>query len=151
LAAANMFFAVRTTTNDPMTLAAAFSREVHAVDPDVAAGQLRSLDGYLSDAVAPRRFNLFLLSIFSVSAFLLAITGIYAVTSYGVCQRGRELGIRMALGARPLDILRLVVADGARSVLCGILFGVPLAAVAMRALSALLFGVTSHDAAAFAQ
>ena len=104
-AAANMFWIVR-TTGDPMSLATSLAREVRRIDPDVAASQIRPMDHYLSDAVAPRRFSLSLMAAFALAALALAITGIYAVVLYSVSQRAREIGIRVALGATRSNIVR---------------------------------------------
>jgi len=150
LAAANMFVVVR-SAGDASALTTGLSREVHAVDGDVAAAQIQSLDQYLSSIVAPRRFNVFLLLLFSVAAFALALTGIYAVTSYGVHQRRRELGIRRALGATTSNVVRLVIADSARPTLVGVAIGVPLAAGAARLVSAMLFGVAPNHYATFVE
>jgi putative ABC transport system permease protein len=149
-AAANMFWVVR-TTGDPMSLVASLTREIRRVDPEVAASQVRPLASYLSGAVAPRRFNLLLLSMFGGAALALAVTGIYAVISYGVSQRAREIGIRVALGARRADIVRLVIGQGARFTAIGLLGGTPLAMGATRLLSTMLFGLSANDATTFLQ
>jgi putative ABC transport system permease protein len=149
-AAANMFWIVRTTT-DPMALAAGLAREVRRVDPEVAASHIRRLDGYLSDAVAPRRFSLSLMAVFALTALALAATGIYAVVAYSVSQRAREIGIRVALGASRSNIVRLVMGHGLRFVAIGLVLGLGLAAGVTRLLSTLLFGLAATDAATFAQ
>jgi predicted lysophospholipase L1 biosynthesis ABC-type transport system permease subunit len=149
-AAANMFWVVR-TTGDPASFVTSLAREVRGVDPEVAASQIRPLDGYLSGAVAPRRFNLLLLSLFGAAALALAVTGIYAVISYGVSQRAREIGIRVALGARHADIVRLVIGQGARFTAIGLLCGTPLAIGATRLLSTMFFGLSANDATTFAE
>src|SRR6185436_15663038 len=82
-AAANMFWIVR-GTGDPMNLAASLAREVRRIDPEVVASQIRPMDHYLSDAVAPRRFSLSLMAAFALAALALAVTGIYAVAAYAV-------------------------------------------------------------------
>jgi len=147
-AAANMFWVVRTTT-DPTTIAAPFAQELRRVDSEVAAAQIRPLESYLSQSLAPRRFSLLLLSIFGAAALGLAVTGIYAVISYGASQRTREIAIRMALGARAADIQRLVVRQGLQSTLVGVVCGLPLALGASRVISTMLFGLSPTDTITF--
>jgi ABC-type antimicrobial peptide transport system permease subunit len=149
-AAANMFWVVRTTA-DPMTIAAPFTQELRKVDPEVAAAQLRPLESYLSQSLAPRRFSLLLLSIFGAAALGLAVTGIYAVISYGASQRTREIAIRMALGAQGMDIQRLVVRQGLQAAIVGVMCGLPLALGASRVISTMLFGLSPADMLTFVQ
>jgi putative ABC transport system permease protein len=150
LAAANMFWIVR-TTGDPMTLAPALVKEVRRIDPDVAASQIRPLDRYVSDALAPRRFILSLMTAFAAAALALAVTGIYAVVTYSVSQRARELSIRVALGATRWSIVRLVMGHGILFVLIGLVPGLGLAAGVAHYLSSLLFGLQATDAMTFGQ
>jgi putative ABC transport system permease protein len=150
LAAGNMFWIVR-TTGDPMTLAPALVKEVRRIDPDVAASQIRPLDMYMSDALAPRRFSLSLMAVFAVAALALAVTGIYAVVTYSVSQRARELSIRVALGATRWSLVRLVMGHGILFVLIGLLPGLGLAAGVAQFLSSLLFGLHATDAVTFGQ
>lgn len=145
----NMSLTIR-TASEPLALATLVRQEVKAVDKDVPASNIRTMDQFLSASVAPRRFNVQLLTIFAVTALLLAIIGIYAVISYSVANRTQEIGIRMALGARPLDVLKLVVGHGLKLVIIGVLVGLAGAYVLTRAVSALLFGVGSADLATFA-
>jgi predicted permease len=149
-AAANMFWIVR-TTNDPMSLATSLSREVRRTDPDVIASQIRPMDHYLSDAMAPRRFSLSLMAAFALAALALAVTGIYAVVSYSISQRAREFGIRIALGASRSSLVRLVMGQRFRSVLAGLVLGTILALGVTRLLSTMLFGVSATDVATFIQ
>jgi putative ABC transport system permease protein len=149
-AAANMFWITR-TANDPMTLASGLAREVRRIDPDVVASQIRPMDAYLSDAIAPRRFSLLLMAGFALAALALAVTGIYAVVMYSVSQRAREIGIRIALGAGRPDIVRLVMGDGLRHIVVGLAAGLALAAGLTRLLSSLLFGLDAADPATFGQ
>jgi putative ABC transport system permease protein len=149
-AAANMFWIVR-TTGDPMSLATRLAREVRRIDPAVVAAQIRPMDHYLSDAVAPRRFSLSLMAAFAVAALALAITGIYAVVVYSVSQRAREIGIRIALGARRSNIVRLVIGHGIRFILIGLASGIAMAVGVTRLLSTMLFGSAATDAVTFGQ
>ena len=145
-----MFWIVR-TTGDPMNLAASLAREVRRLDPEVVAAQIRPMDHYLSDAVAPRRFSLSLMAAFGLAALALAITGIYAVVMYSVSQRAREIGIRVALGASRSNIVRLVMGHGIRFVLIGLVSGITMAAGVTRLLSSMLFGVAATDAVTFGE
>ena len=150
LAAGNMFWIVR-TTGDPMTIAPALVKEVRRIDPDVAASQIRPLDTYMSDALAPRRFSLSLMAVFAGAALALAVTGIYAVVTYSVSPRARELSIRVALGATRWSIVRLVMGHGILFVLIGLVPGLGLAAGVAHYLSSLLFGLQATDAVTFGQ
>jgi putative ABC transport system permease protein len=149
-AAANMFWIVR-TTGDPISLGSSLATEVRRVDPEVVAAQIKPLDRYLSDTVAPRRFSLSLMAAFAVTALALAITGIYAVVMYSVSQRAREIGIRVALGAGRANIVRLVTGHGIRFILIGLVAGIAMAAGATHLTAAMFFGVAATDAATIAQ
>ena len=149
-AAGNMFWIVR-TTSDPMNLSASLSKEVRRIDPEVVASQVRPMDHYLSDAVASRRFSLSLMAAFAVAALALALTGIYAVVTYSVSQRAREIGIRLALGASRSNIVSIVMGHGVRFILVGLMAGIVMAVGATRLLSTMLFGVAATDAATFIQ
>jgi putative ABC transport system permease protein len=134
-----------------MNLAAGLAREVRRLDPEVVASQIRPLDRYLSDAVAPRRFSLSLMAAFAVTALALAITGIHAVVAYSVSQRAREIGICLALGASRSNIVRLVMGHGIRFILIGVLAGLAMAAGVTRLLAAMFFGVAAVDVATISQ
>ena len=149
-AAANMFWIVR-TTGDPMALGTSLAREVRRVDPEVAASQIRPMDHYLSDAMAPRRFSLSLMAAFALAALALAVTGIYAVVTYSVSQRAREIGIHIALGATRSNVVRLVMGHGIRFVLIGLVLGIAMALGVMRLLSTMLFGLAATDVVTFGQ
>ena len=150
LAAANMFWIAR-TAGDPMTLATRLAREVRRIDPDVAASQIRPMDQYLADAVAPRRFSLSLMAAFAAAALALAVTGIYAVVRFAVRQRSREIGIRLALGATRPHILRLVMGSGLLFVCAGLVLGLGVAGGVTRLLRTMLFGLTASDPATFGE
>jgi putative ABC transport system permease protein len=143
-AAANMFWIAR-TTGDPVSMTASVRTIVRGIDPEVAASQVWPLDRYLSEAVAPRRFSLSLMAGFAVSALALALTGIYSVVSYSVSQRAREIGIRVALGASRANVVALVLNQGLRFVVIGLVLGAAIALVAARLLSSMLFGVSAAD------
>jgi putative ABC transport system permease protein len=149
-AAANMFWIVR-TTGDPMTLGNSLASAVRRVDPEVVAAQIKPLDRYLTDTVAPRRFSLSLMAAFALTALALAITGIYAVVTYSVSQRAREIGIRVALGASRANIVRLVMGHGIRFILIGLMAGTAMAGGATQLIAAMFFGVAATDVATIAQ
>jgi putative ABC transport system permease protein len=149
-AAGNMFWVTRTTGN-PRSLAADLATAVRRIDPEVAASQIRPLEDYLSEAMAPRRYSLSLMAAFGVAALVLALTGIYAVVTYSVSQRAREIAIRFALGATRTDIMRLVMAHGLRHILVGLAIGMAMTAGVARLLSATLVGVPANDPFTFGE
>jgi len=142
------YWIVRSNT-DPQAVERAFRHELQEIDREVAAANVRTLDDYLADAVAPRKFNLRVLGIFSLAALLLAATGIYGVVSYSVMQRTSELGIRLALGAARSNIFRLILSQGLKVVLVGVVLGALGAFALTRLLRTLLFGVTPTDTLTF--
>jgi putative ABC transport system permease protein len=103
----------------------------------------------ISDSVAPRRFNMFLLGLFAVLALILAAIGIYGIMAFSVGQRTHEIGVRMALGARSSDVLKLVLRNGLGLALIGIVLGLAIAFAATRVLSTLLYGVSATDPMTF--
>jgi putative ABC transport system permease protein len=149
-AAANMFWIVR-TTGDPTNLATSLTRGVRQIVPEVAASQIRPLDHYLSDSVAPRRFSLLLMAAFAAAALALAITGIYAIVMYSVSQRAHEIGIRVSPGASRSSIVGLVMGHGIRYIVVGLALGIATAMAATHLVSTMLFGVAATDAVTFGQ
>ncbi len=138
------------TANDPHTLAGAVRGEVQAMDPDQPVYAVRTMDDIMKASVAQRRFNMLLLGSFAAVALLLAAVGIYGVISYSVSRRTHELGIRMALGAQPRDIFKLVVGQGMVLVVIGVGIGLAASFGLTRFLSSLLFEVSTTDPATFA-
>lgn len=136
----NMYWGVRTAV-DPDTLRDAVRREIRAVDPDVPASAMRTMDEALALAVAPRRLNLWLVRLFGLAALGLAAAGIYAVTAFSVSIRTREIGIRSALGARPGQNLRVMLVDVARPIAAGLGAGAFLSIAGAPALRSMLFAV----------
>jgi putative ABC transport system permease protein len=133
----------------PLTLAGAVRDAVRQVDPQQPIGELVSLDQALSRTTAARRLSMTLLTLFAALAVVLALIGIYSITAYGVTQRTRELGLRMAIGARPAEVVGLLLKENLRLVLGGIVLGAVGAALATRALRTMLFGVSTLDATTF--
>src|SRR5262249_54885581 len=130
-------------------LAAAVRQEAARLDPSLTVADLRRLDEDVGRAVAPQRFQLSLVGAFAVLALLLAAVGVYGILAHFVGEQTREIGLRMALGARATDVLASVVADGLRLAGLGALVGLVLALVLARFLRGLLFGVAAWDPAAF--
>lgn len=126
------------------SLASAVRERVRAVDADVPV-RFRTLNDMVAMSVADRRFTLFVLTAFAVIALALAAAGIYGVLAHAVSQRTQEIGIRMALGAQPRAVVRLLLRSGLAPVGIGIAAGVAGALAGTRALTAFLFGVAPHD------
>jgi putative ABC transport system permease protein len=141
--------AVVKSTNDPRALTSSLTREVRAMDQELPVFSVKTMDEYISSSVAAPRFNTTLLSIFAAVALVLTIIGLYGVMSYSVAQRTNEIGIRMALGAQTRDVLGLIVKDGVKLVLLGLVLGISGALALTRLLSTLLFGVTTRDPMTF--
>jgi putative ABC transport system permease protein len=135
-----MMFAIRTKA-DPLALSNGARQAVSAVDPTQPIAFVRSLDDFLSNAVAYPRFATFLFGIFGAIGLTLACTGIFSVVSYAVSRRTREFGIRMALGATPSNVLRLVLASTGRVLIVGFVLGVILSVLSGRALAGKLEGI----------
>jgi predicted permease len=142
----NMSFAVR-TAGEPMLLANALRQECQAVDPDVPAAGVRSLEEALQASLARPRFALVLLDAFALFALLLAAIGTYAVTAQAVAARTREIGVRTALGASGGQVMRMMLRQSLRPVMVGITVGLGVALVAAQTASSLLYGVSPNDPA----
>jgi putative ABC transport system permease protein len=137
------------TKVDPMSLANPVRSQIRALDPAIPIAGLRTMDEVLSSAVSRPRFLTLLMMLFSSLSLILAGLGIYGVMSYSVAQRTSEIGIRMALGAQPGHVLRLVGANGLRIAAAGTAAGALGAFALTRYLSGLLFGVSALDAETF--
>jgi putative ABC transport system permease protein len=138
------------TEADPLGVVGAVRNEILAVDRDQAVFQITTLEQLLGESILVRRFFMLLLSVFAGLALILAAVGIYGVMSYAVTQRTQEIGIRMALGARPGDVLRLIVKNGLVLAAIGIGVGLVAAVGLTRLMEKLLYGVSATDATTFA-
>jgi predicted permease len=140
------------TNSDPNTLTNSIRSEIRNLEPDAAILNVRSMDQMISDTPASfmRRFPALLISIFAGVALLLASIGIYGVVSYSVSQQTHYIGVRMALGASPADILKMVLKQGLFLALLGVGIGVLAALGLMRLLSTLLYQVSTNDVTTFA-
>jgi predicted permease len=134
---------------DPARLAANVRAVVWSLDRQLALGSVRTMDEVISRSTASRRFSLVLLGAFAALALVLAAIGIYAVLAYSVARRTHEIGVRMALGARTGDVVRLVLGQGLRLTAIGIVFGVAGALVLTRFLQSLLYEVQPTDPPTF--
>jgi len=137
------------TTGDPGVVVSRVREALHAIDPDLPLGEVQTLDQRLWEATAPARFRTWLMALFGVMALMLAAIGIYGVVAYSVAQRTRELGVRLALGAAPRDVLRMVLKETARLAGAGTAIGFILALGAGRLMSAMLFAVSPSDSPTF--
>jgi putative ABC transport system permease protein len=138
------------TKNDPMSLAAAIRHEVTALDPEQPVARVATMDELKEASTAQPRFRAFLLGSFASIALLLSAIGIYGVMAYTVSRRTSEIGVRMALGARPVDIRRLIFGESMMLTLLGSSLGLVGAYAVTRVMKSLLFGVTSTDPLTFA-
>jgi putative ABC transport system permease protein len=134
---------------DPTTLVAPATAAVQAIDSNQPVYEVQTLHKLLDGSVAARRFTMMLLGIFSVLALILAVVGLYSVMSYLVAQRRQEVGIRMALGARPQDVLRLVVGQGLAVTGIGLVIGTIASFLLAGVMSSLLYGVQPTDPLTF--
>jgi putative ABC transport system permease protein len=141
---------VARTQGDPAALAAAARRATWSVDPRLALANVRTLRDLVSESVAQPRFTMLLVLIFGAVALVIAAIGVYGVVAYSVSRRTREVGVRLALGARPRDVVRLIVSQSLRVAGAGVVLGIAGALVVTRALAKLLYGVSATDPWTFA-
>jgi predicted permease len=145
---ASSFYFVLAGSAPSTTVIAAARRIVHDLRPDVPP-RFRTMDSVLADSLADRRFMLLLLGVFGGAALLLATLGVYSVISFVVAQRSQEIGVRVALGARSEDVLRLVLRQGTTLALIGVGIGAVAALGLTRLISGLLYGVSATDPVSF--
>jgi ABC-type antimicrobial peptide transport system permease subunit len=143
-----MAYIVRTSVS-PISLAPTIQRVIAQMSPDVAMARIRTLDGTLREARAPAAFTATLLAIAGGVGLVLAVIGIYGVITYAVTRRTAEIGVRMALGARPRDVAAMVLRQGATVAVAGLFVGLGGALVAGRLLTSILFGVSPADPATY--
>ncbi len=141
---------VARTKTDPASLADEVKNQVLAIDKDQPVNNVRTMEEVISASISQQRFSMLLLGIFALAALLLATVGIYGVMSYTVTQRTHEIGIRMALGAKPGDVLKLVIRQGMTLTIIGVAMGIGAAFALTRLMESLLFGVSATDPATFA-
>ena len=142
-------FVLARTMGDPRAMTKQLQAAVARVDPTLPMFDIRTMDERISASLATGKFNTMLLTTLGAIGLLLAAVGIYGVVAYFVTQRTGEIGLRMALGATPGRVLRLVVGQGMRPVVLGIVVGVGLAGAASRLLASLVFGVGTRDPLTF--
>jgi putative ABC transport system permease protein len=142
--------AVARTAAAPEAAAGSLRQVLARLDPEQAAGDIRTFDQFLARSIATPRFTAILLGAFAALALLLAGFGLYGVMAYSVAQRGREIGIRMALGAQAADVRSLVVSQAVGLGAAGLAMGIAGALAVTRVLDSLLFGVTASDPLTFA-
>ena len=135
---------------DPARLVPAVRQTMHSLDPNLPLYDVRTLQAVSEETVAPRKLSVLLLSLFSGVALVLGALGIYGVLAYVVSGRTHEIGVRMALGAKPGDVNRLLLGQGARVILTGVALGIVAALVLTNLLRSMLFGVSATDPIIFA-
>jgi putative ABC transport system permease protein len=140
---------VARTTGDPMAIARTVVQRLYEVDPNQPAGRIQSLEQYRADSIAAPRLTANLLGLFALLALAIAAAGIGGVMSLAVSQRVHEIGVRMAIGARPAEIVRMILSQGMGLALVGVIIGVATAFALTSAVKSFLFGVTPNDPATF--
>jgi len=144
-----MSLVVRTASN-PAGSTAEIASAVHHVDPTAPVLDVMTMDDLLVDSLSQRRFSMLLLAAFAGLALLLAAIGIYSVLSFSVRRRGREIGLRMALGAQTSQVLRMIVIEGMKPTLIGLVIGLAGALALGRVLASLIFGISATDLLTYA-
>jgi putative ABC transport system permease protein len=145
----NGMYLVARTSSDPAAVAGPIVRAIHTVEPNAAVYEVRTMDQLLHDSLARQRFSAVMLASFAGFALLLAAVGVYGVLSYLVSQNKHDIGVRVALGARPGDIVGLIVRQGMGLAAIGILAGLIGAFALTRVMSSLLFGIAATDFVTF--
>ncbi|HEV2688859.1 MAG TPA: FtsX-like permease family protein [Bryobacteraceae bacterium] len=143
-------FVMLHTSVEPHAVISAVRQQIGRVDPELAVDEIRTMDELAGMSASDRQFSMMLFGSFAALALLLAAAGLYAVLSYTVSQRKGEIGIRMALGASNSDVSGWVLQQGLKPALAGVVAGLIVAALAVRVLKSLLFGVDPFDPLTFA-
>ena len=146
--AASMSVVVR-TANEPLSLTGAVKTQIQIIDKDLPIDDAKTMQQLLANSKSGRRFNLILLTGFALVALVLAMVGIYGVMSYTVAQRTHEIGIRVAVGAQPRDVFRMVIGQGMMLAMIGVAFGLVGAFALTRLMKTMLFGVEATDPTTF--
>jgi ABC-type antimicrobial peptide transport system permease subunit len=143
----NFTFVIRTAAH-PATVVSMARQIVRELDPDVPP-QFGTFEQVASNSLSPRRFNLLLVGVFAATALLLAIAGLYGVIAYSISRRTNEIGLRMALGATPANVLQLVLKQGMLVATVGVVVGIVASLAVMRTIRSMLFGLTATDPTTF--
>jgi putative ABC transport system permease protein len=144
-----MLLSVR-TSGDPAALIGSIRDQIWSLDRDLAIANPKTMNEILAQSVAPQRFSMLLMTVFAAIAMVLAMVGVYSVLSYTVAQRSHELGVRMALGARGSDVMKLVLAHGMKLTVIGTGIGLGVAFAVTRLMKSLLYEIGATDPATFA-
>jgi ABC-type antimicrobial peptide transport system permease subunit len=145
-----MEFAVRADRDDPLELANAVRAAVQDVDRELPITRVETMDAALADSISTERLTTWLLLAFAAVALVMAAAGLYGVIAYAVAQRTQEIGVRMALGADPGAVVRLVAAEGLQLTAAGMVVGTLAAAASSRAMRGLLFDISPADPLTYA-
>src|SRR5688572_23003568 len=138
------------TVGDPGAVAADLRQMIRAYDPGINVYRLQPLTAWVTDATAQPRFRAVTLSAIAIVTLLLAMIGLYGVMAYSTIQRTAEIGVRMAIGAQRSDVVRMVLGEGTRLAVAGVVIGMIAAHWSARLLTTFLYGVSTTDLAAFA-
>ncbi|HKQ74359.1 MAG TPA: ABC transporter permease [Blastocatellia bacterium] len=138
------------TAGDPLAIVGAVRNEVRSLDRELAVDRVKTFDQYMAESVAQPRFNTLLLALFAGAALILTMIGLYGVMTYSVARRTREIGVRVALGAQTGDVLRLIVGQGMKLTLLGVVIGLVASLWLTRLMKSMLYGVSPTDPLTFA-
>jgi putative ABC transport system permease protein len=148
-AVSTMSWVVR-TSGDPLAATSYARAAIHAVDPSLGISDVTTMDQVLADSTSDRRLNMLLFALLGSLALALATVGVYGVVAYSVSQRTHEIGVRVAIGASPADVVRMVLREGGRLAIIGVAIGSAMAFAGARLIRGLLFDVSPTDPLTFA-